>query len=119
MRFWKPSIYRSVWKLDPNPPAPHCSRSLGSGQMPLIEAATLVRHASRGRYAVVQINTNGGTYDITRAIMEVAQVENAPVILGAYENNLKYRGYEYAAMQMRFFAQGATVPVAIHLDHGG
>ena len=86
--------------------------------MPLIDAATLVRHASRGRYAVVQINTNGGTYDITRAIIEVAQEENAPVILGAYESNLKYRGYEYAAMQMRFFAQRASVPVAIHLDHG-
>src|SRR5579864_7836221 len=87
--------------------------------MPLIDAATLVRHASRHRYCVVQINTNGGTYDITRAIAEVAEQENAPVILGAYENNLKYRGYDYAAMQMRFFAQQAGVPVAVHLDHGG
>jgi len=87
--------------------------------MPLVDAATLVRHASRHRYAVVQINTNGGTYDITRAIAEVAEELGAPVILGAYENNLKYRGYEYAAMQMRFFAQRAGVPIAVHLDHGG
>jgi ketose-bisphosphate aldolase len=87
--------------------------------MPLVDAATLVRHASRHRYAVVQINTNGGTYDITRAIVEVAEEEKAPVIFGAYENNLKYRGYEYAAMQMRFFAQRAAVPIAVHLDHGG
>src|SRR5687767_6332931 len=86
--------------------------------MPLIDAATLVRHAHRQRYCVVQINTNGGTYDITRAIVEVAQELNAPVILGAYEANLQYRGYEYAAMQMRFFAERAKVPVAIHLDHG-
>src|SRR6266508_4906148 len=35
--------------------------------MPLIDAGTLVRHAHRNRYAVVQINTNGGTYDVTRA----------------------------------------------------
>jgi ketose-bisphosphate aldolase len=41
------------------------------------------------------------------------------VILGAYEANLKYRGYEYAAMQMRYFAERASVPVAVHLDHGG
>jgi ketose-bisphosphate aldolase len=68
---------------------------------------------------VVQINTNGGTYDITRAIIEVAEELRAPVILGAYENNLKYRGYAYAAMQMRFFAERASVPVAVHLDHGG
>ena len=86
--------------------------------MPLIDAATLVRHAHRHRYAVVQINTNGGTYDITRAIIESAEEENAPVILGAYEANLQYRGYDYAAMQMRFFAQHANVPVAVHLDHG-
>lgn len=87
--------------------------------MSLVNAAVLVRHASAHRYCVVQINTNGGTYDITRAIIEVAEEENAPVILGAYENNLKYRGYEYAAMQMRFFAERARVPVAVHLDHGG
>jgi ketose-bisphosphate aldolase len=86
--------------------------------MPLVDAATLVRHASRHCYAVVQINTNGGTYDITRAIVETAEEENSPVILGAYESNLKYRGYDYAAMQMRFFAQRAAVPIAIHLDHG-
>jgi len=87
--------------------------------MPLIDTATLVRHAYQNRYCVVQVNTNGGTYDITRAIVEAAEEERAPVILGAYENNLKYRGYEYAAMQMRFFGERANVPVAVHLDHGG
>ena len=70
--------------------------------MPLVNSGTLVRDAFAKRYAVVQINTNGGTYDITRAIVEVADELRAPVILGAYENNLKYRGYEYVAMQMRF-----------------
>ena len=87
--------------------------------MPVVDAATLVRHAHRNRYCVVQINTNGGTYDITRAIMEVAEEERAPVILGAYEKNLQYRGYGYAAMQMRYFAERAAVPTAVHLDHGG
>src|SRR5439155_11217489 len=86
--------------------------------MALIDAATLVRDAARHRYAVVQGNTNGGTYDITRAIIETAEEERAPVILGAYESNLQYRGFEYAAMQMRFFAERASMPVAVHLDHG-
>ena len=40
------------------------------------------------------------------------------MILGAYEKNLAYRGYEYAAMQMCFFARRAAVPIAVHLDHG-
>jgi len=86
--------------------------------MPLTDTASLVRLAQRDRYAVVQINSNGGTYDITRAIIETAEEERAPVILGAYEANLSYRGYEYAAMQMCFFAERASVPVAVHLDHG-
>lgn len=86
--------------------------------MPLVDGNTLVRHAARHKYAVVQINTNGATYDMTRAIVETAEELNAPVILGAYEANLKYRGYEYAGMQMKFFADHAKVPVAIHLDHG-
>jgi ketose-bisphosphate aldolase len=87
--------------------------------MPLVNAAVLVQHAFKNRYCVVQINTNGATYDLTRAIIESAEEENAPVILGAYESNLKYRGYDYAAMQMRFFAERSKVPVAVHLDHGG
>ena len=33
--------------------------------MPLTDTASLVSLAARDRYAVVQINTNGGTYDIT------------------------------------------------------
>src|SRR6187399_1585976 len=96
---------------------PRCCCSLKI-HMPLIDTATLVRHAYQNRYCVVQVNTNGGTYDITRAIIEAAEEERSPVILGAYEANLKYRGYEYAGMQMRFFAERASVPVAIHLDHG-
>jgi ketose-bisphosphate aldolase len=86
--------------------------------MPLVDAASLVRRAKREGYAVVQVNTNGGTYDLTRAIIEAAEEERSPIILGAYEANLAYRGYEYAGMQMRFFAERAKVPVAIHLDHG-
>lgn len=86
--------------------------------MPLVNSATLVRDAYKHKYCVVQINTNGGTYDMTRAIVEVAEELQCPVILGAYEANLKYRGYEYAGMQMRYFAGQARVPVAVHLDHG-
>src|ERR687898_1660609 len=87
--------------------------------MPLVDTASLVRLAHQQKYCVVQINTNGGTYDITRAIIEAAEEERSPVILGAYEANLKYRGYAYAAMQMRFFGERARIPVAVHLDHGG
>lgn len=86
--------------------------------MPLSDAISLVRDAFDNKYAVVQINTNGGTYDLTRAIVEVAEEMDSPVILGAYEANLQYRGFDYAAMSMRWFGERTRVPVAIHLDHG-
>src|SRR5690349_9503782 len=96
----------------------HSAVYLPRPPMPLTDSASLIRAAHAGGYCVVQVNTNGGTYDITRAIIEAAEEERAPVILGAYEANLQYRGYEYGGMQMRFFAQRASVPVAVHLDHG-
>jgi len=86
--------------------------------MPLIDSATLVRHAHRNKYAVVQMNTNGATYELTRAIADVAEEEQAPVILGDYEGNMKHCGFGYAAMQMRYFAEHSKVPMAVHLDHG-
>lgn len=86
--------------------------------MPLSDSARLVKHAAKNNYAVAMINTNGATYDIVRAITEVAEEEKAPVILGGYQDNLNYRGFEYAANVMNFFAQKAAVPIATHLDHG-
>ena len=86
--------------------------------MPLTDSATIVRRAHGNGYAVVQFNTNGATYDLTRAVVEAAEEAGAPVILGAYEANLGYRGYGYASLQMRYFAENAKVPIAVHLDHG-
>ena len=86
--------------------------------MPLVDSSSIVRTAHKRGCAVVQMNTNGGTYDLIRAIVETAEEEDARVILVAYEANLAYRGFEYAGMAMRYFAERASVPVAIHLDHG-
>ena len=86
--------------------------------MPLTDSATLIRHAHAHGYAVAQVNTNGGSDDLTRAIIETAEAVAAPVLLGAYEANMAYRGYEFAATVMHWFAERADVPVAIHLDHG-
>ena len=86
--------------------------------MALVNAGVLVRHAVDNKYAIACINTNGGTYDLVRAITEVAQEENAPVILAAYEGNLAYQGFEYAALLMNYWAERVSVPVATHFDHG-
>lgn len=86
--------------------------------MPLTESSPMVQQALREGWAVAQINTNGATYGVTRAIIETAEEERAPVILGAYAANALYRGLEYCGISMRYFAERAEVPVAVHLDHG-
>lgn len=86
--------------------------------MKFCSAKTLADRAREEGYAVPAFNTNGGTYEIALAAIEAAEELRSPLILQAYEPNLAYRGHEYAVMQAVHLAQGASVPVALHLDHG-
>jgi len=85
--------------------------------MPLIDTATLVRHAYQNRYCVVQVNTNGGTYDITRAIVEAAEEERAPVILQTSVKTVKMYGRRQLFEIFQALARYVSVPVTLHLDH--
>lgn len=75
----------------------------------------LVDGLRRG-YAVGQFNINN--LEWTQAIIEVANEESAPVILGASEGAIKYMGMDYMAAIARVAAEKSKVPVALHLDHG-
>lgn len=88
--------------------------------MEFVSAKRMVDAASQGGYAVPALNTNGGTYDITRAALEAAEDLQAPVILQVYEPNAGYRGFEYFVNQARFLCDqlSITVPVALQVDHG-
>lgn len=88
--------------------------------MKLVSAKPLVTDARERRYAVPAFNTNGATYDITRAALEAAQEMKSPLILQVYEPNTAYRGLEYFVNQVRFLGDelNITVPVAVQLDHG-
>jgi fructose-bisphosphate aldolase class II len=68
-------------------------------------------------YAVGQFNINN--LEFTQAIVEVANEEGAPVILGASEGAIKYMGIEYTAAIARVAAEKSRVPIILHLDHGG
>ncbi len=85
-----------------------------------VSTGPLAEAARSGGYAVPAFNTNGATYDITRAALESAQEARSPMILQVYEPNTDYRGYDYFVQQVRFLCDdlGITVPIAIHLDHG-
>lgn len=80
----------------------------------------LVLKAREQGYAVPAFNTNGASYDITRAGLEAAQESGAPLILQVYEPNCAYRGFSYFVDLSRFLCGelDVTIPVAIHLDHG-
>jgi fructose-bisphosphate aldolase class II len=86
--------------------------------MRLCDSKTLVEKAREQGYAVPAFNTNGATYDITRAAIEAAEELRSPLILQTYEPNCAYRGYEYMFLQAVHLAQDATIPIALHLDHG-
>jgi len=88
--------------------------------MRLFSAKPLVDEARRLRYAVPALNTNGATYEITRAALEAADEMRSPVIVQVYEPNSAFRGFDYFVHQVRFLMQelGVSVPVALQLDHG-
>ena len=88
--------------------------------MALVNCRSMIGEAHRGNYAVAQLNTNGGDYNLTRAILEAAESCGSPVILGVYEANAAYAGLPYIAKSLAILIEeyAPTVPVALHLDHG-
>jgi len=67
-------------------------------------------------YAVGQFNINN--LEFTQAIIEAANEEKSPVILGVSEGAMKYMGIEYTVAIARVAAETSKVPVILHLDHG-
>lgn len=83
--------------------------------MGLVTGLDILRAARDGGYGVGAFNTND--MEITQAIVEAAEETRSPVIVSLSEGALKFGGPTLVEI-VRFLAQGASVPVAIHLDHG-
>ena len=58
--------------------------------MPLVNMCNMLNKAKEGKYAVGQFNINN--LEWTKAILETAQANNSPVILGVSEGAAKYMG---------------------------
>jgi len=86
--------------------------------MGFVASRELAENAREHGYAVPAFNSNGGTYDITRAAIEAAEELRSPMILQTYEPNCAYRGFDYFVLQAAHLAKEASIPVAVHLDHG-
>lgn len=84
----------------------------------LVSSEEMLKKAYAGGYAVPAVNTQGGTYDIIRAICLAAEKKGSPVILAHYLNTGAYSGHQWFAETAKWMANQVSVPVAIHLDHG-
>lgn len=84
--------------------------------MSLVSMSELLQEAQKGHYAVGAFNCNN--MEIVQAIVGAAELEKSPVIVQASQGAIKYAGIEYIAAMTRLAAEKASVPVALHLDHG-
>lgn len=84
--------------------------------MPLVNSRELLQDAQRHRYAVGAFNVEN--MEMMQAVVEAAQAEGASVILQTTPSTLKYADPATFAAMAQAVAREATIPVAIHLDHG-
>lgn len=84
--------------------------------MALVSGKVLLDAAVRGGYAVAAFNVL--TLEVLQGVMDAAEAERAPVFVQFNPGNLRHVGLTYAAAMARAAAEAATVPVALHLDHG-
>ena len=84
--------------------------------MSLVSMAEILRDAQKGGYAIGAFNCNNMA--IVQAIVAAAEAEKSPVIVQASQGAMRYAGIEYIAAMTCLAAEKASVPVALHLDHG-
>ncbi|WP_053218075.1 class II fructose-1,6-bisphosphate aldolase [Virgibacillus senegalensis] len=87
--------------------------------MPLVSMKEMLEEAKQNNYGVGQFNLNNLEY--AQAVLQAAEEEKSPVILGVSEGAAKYMGgFKVVVSMVKALMEeyGTTVPVAIHLDHG-
>ncbi len=84
--------------------------------MALVTVKTLLDAAEKGGYGVGAFNCNN--MEIVQAIVEAAEKEKSPVIIQASQGAIKYAGLDYVVALCNAAAKNASIPIALHLDHG-
>lgn len=84
--------------------------------MPLVHFSDLLSHAYRERYAVGAFDLVG--LEFLEAALAGAEATRSPVILSLAESHFEHYDFEVLMPAVVAAAHRATVPVAIHLDHG-
>ena len=81
----------------------------------LVTGSDILVPARAGKYGVASFNTNN--MEITQAIIHTAERLRSPVLVQMSEGAIKYGGQDLANI-VKDLANRASVPVALHLDHG-
>ncbi len=76
----------------------------------------ILDEARKGRYGVGAFNINN--MEFLQGIVQAAEEEKSPVIIAVSEGAMKYAGVEYIYAMVKVAAERASVPIALHLDHG-
>jgi fructose-bisphosphate aldolase class II len=76
----------------------------------------LLQDAEQNGYAVGAFNCSN--MEIMQAIVSAAQASEAPVIIQFSQGAIKYAGLQYLVAMAGVAVRNATIPVALHLDHG-
>lgn len=88
----------------------------GGHIMSLVTSEKMLLDAQTGGYAVGAFNVEN--MEMVKAVIAAAQELNAPVMLQTTPSTIKYGTVETYAAIVAAEAAKASVPVALHLDHG-
>ena len=84
--------------------------------MPYVTSKQMLLDAQKGGYAVGAFNFEN--MEMAMAIVRAAEELRAPVILQTTPSTVKYATLELFSATAKALAEAASVPVALHLDHG-
>ena len=84
--------------------------------MPLVNMKHMLQHAYENGYAVGAFDLV--SLDFLQGIMDAAESCRAPVILSLAESHFEYFDFDLIMPAVEAAGRRASVPVAIHLDHG-
>jgi len=84
--------------------------------MPLVTSKAMLEAALAGHFAVGAFNANN--MEQIQGIIDAANEEKSPVILQVSQGAIDYAGLGFATAMVKVAAEEASVPVALHLDHG-
>ena len=82
----------------------------------LVTLSEILKDAEERKYGVGLFNMLN--LEMARGIIEAAEEEKSPLILGVAEVHLPLIPFEYASLVMTHIAKNAKVPVCLHFDHG-